>query len=147
MSKTTNPKADNRRILVEYSDSMKKLIKNKKYNSGKRPSEHKIGEESFLKDNNGSIPSNVLISSNTQSFDKYINYCKDKSIELHPARMPINIPTFFIKMLTTENDLVLDPFAGSNTTGQVAQDLNRKWISVELNEEYIKGSKGRFVYE
>nr|WP_295869392.1 site-specific DNA-methyltransferase [uncultured Chitinophaga sp.] len=144
MSKSKNPKADNRNVLTEYSESMKKLIKNKKYNSGKRPSEHKIGQESFLIDNSGAIPSNVLVSSNTQSYNDYLNYCRANSLEPHPARMPIDIPNFFIKLLTSENDLVLDPFGGSNTTGQAAELLNRNWLAVELNENYILGSKGRF---
>lgn len=145
MSKSPNPKADNRKVLLEYSDSMKKLIKNKKYNAGKRPSEHSIGKESFLTNNNGAIPSNVLVSSNTESTNKYLAYCKANKIELHPARMPIDIPNFFIKLLTGEGDIVLDPFGGSNTTGEAAEELRRKWVAVELNEDYINGSKGRFL--
>lgn len=144
MSKTPKPKADNRKVLVEYSESMKKLLKNQKYNSGIRPSEHNIGEESFLKNNEGAIASNVLVSSNTQSFNGYLSYCRERKIDLHPARMPIDIPVFFIKMLTDENDLILDPFGGSNTTGEAAEKLNRNWLAVELNEHYIQGSKGRF---
>lgn len=145
MSKSPTPKADNRKVLLEYSDSMKKLIKSKKYNSGKRPSEHSIGKESFLKDNDGAIPSNVLVSSNTESTNKYLSYCKANKLELHPARMPIDIPVFFIKLLTSEGDIVLDPFGGSNTTGEAAEGLKRRWISVELNEDYIRGSQGRFL--
>ena len=102
---------------------MKKLIKSGKYNAGKRPSEYDIGEESFLSDNGGAIPSNVIIASNTTSKDKYIKYCKENMLEVHPARMAKEIPQFFIKLLTDENDLVLDPFAGSNTTGYVAEIL------------------------
>lgn len=144
LSNSPNPKANNRKVLKEYSESMKKLLKMKKYNSGQRPSEHLIGEKSFLKDNNGAIPSNVLIGANTVSTSRYIKYCKKNNIELHPARMPEFIPYFFIKLLTDRGDLVLDPFAGSNTTGLVAEKLKRRWISVEIEESYIKGSKGRF---
>ena len=61
----------------------------------------------------------------------YISYCKKHDIEIHPARMPYEIPEFFINLLTNENDLVLDPFGGSNTTGSVAERLNRRWISIE----------------
>lgn len=145
MSKTTKPKANNKNVLVEYSDSMKKLLKKGAYNSGPRPSEHLIGEQSFLKDHSGAIPSNVLVSSNTHSSHKYFEYCRKNNIELHPARMPIDIPSFFIKFLTDEGDLVLDPFGGSNTTGEAAESLNRKWLSIEVNESYIKGSQGRFI--
>lgn len=145
LSKTPYPKADNRKVLQEYSSSMKKLLKSQKYNAGTRPSEHVINETSFLKEHAGSIPSNVLMSSNTGSTSDYQTYCKENGYSLHPARMPKEIPEFFIKMLTDENDLVLDPFGGSNTTGMVAEEMNRKWISTELNQEYINGSKGRFL--
>jgi site-specific DNA-methyltransferase (cytosine-N4-specific) len=47
-------------------------------------------------------------------------------------------------MLTDEGDFVLDPFAGSNTTGAEAENLKRRWISIEPRDEYIKGSMGRF---
>lgn len=147
MSKTDFPKADNRKVLVEYSDSMKKLLKTKKYNAGKRPSEHNIGEKSFLTNNKGAIPSSVITAANTQSGTNYQKFCKEKGYELHPARMPSALAEFFINMLTDEGDMVLDPFGGSNTTGATAENLKRDWISIEPNEEYIKGSRGRFNKE
>jgi len=145
MSKTPNPKADNKNVLEEYSKQMKKLIKNGKYNSGIRPSEYVIGDESFSKDNGGAIPSNVLIASNTVSNSPYIRYCKENNYNIHPARMPKEIVEFFVKFLTVENDAVLDPFSGSNTTGSVCESLNRKWVGIEKNEEYIHGSMGNFI--
>jgi len=144
MSKTVLPKADNRKILRDYSPRMTTLLKKGEYNSGKRPSEHVISTESFLVNNGGSIPSNVLISSNTHSNTAYLKYCRENNITPHPARMPIDIPEFFIKFLTDPGDLVFDPFGGSNTTGEAAEKLERKWIAVERNENYIEGSKGRF---
>lgn len=144
LSKTTNPKANNRRVLTEYSKQMKKLIQHKSYNSGKRPSEHVIGVDSFCTDNGGAIPANVIIASNTAGKGKYFEYCKNHDLEIHPARMPREIPEFFIKLLTEEGDLVVDPFAGSNMTGFIAEELNRKWIGIEINEVYAKGSWGRF---
>ena len=145
LSTTSNPKANNRNVLEDYSAQMKKLIKSGKYNAGKRPSEYEIGQESFLNDNGGAIPSNVIIASNTISNDSYINYCKEHGFEIHPARMAKDVPAFFIKLLTEENDIVFDPFAGSNTTGYVAQTLRRHWISSEINEDYVRSSIGRFV--
>ena len=70
--------------------------------------------------------------------------CKIVDIQPHPARFPRGIPSFFIKFLTDKNDLILDPFAGSNVTGQVAEQLNRTWVAIELVEEYLQGSKLRF---
>lgn len=144
MSKSLKPKANNKRVLTEYTESMKKLLNTGRYNAGLRPSEHNISEKSFLKKNIGAIPSNVLIASNTESSSRYLNYCRSKGISPHPARMPEYIANFFIKMLTNKGDLVFDPFGGSNTTGAVAETLERRWLSVEANSEYIKGSKGRF---
>lgn len=145
LSKTSNPKANNKNVLVPYSKQMKKLLKSGKYNSGKRPSEHDIGTESFSNDNGGAIPSNVIIASNTTSNDTYLKYCKENNLEIHPARMPKELPEFFIEFLTDKNDIVLDPFAGSNTTGFMAETLGRKWISIEAEKKYTDGSIGRFT--
>lgn len=63
---------------------------------------------------------------------------------MHPARMNIGIPNFFIKFLTDSNDIVLDPFAGSNTTGSSAEALGRSWLAFEPVADYVAGSRGRF---
>ena len=47
-------------------------------------------------------------------------------------------------MLTDEDDIVVDPFAGSNTAGSVAERLGRRWIAIELLEDYLEASKFRF---
>jgi DNA modification methylase len=146
MSTTERPKADNRRILKPYSESMLRLLKTKKYNAGARPSEHHIGAKSFLTNNKGAIPSNVITLSNTASSDDYLKYCRTHNLQPHPARMPIALPEFFIKFLTTPRNLVLDPFGGSNTTGAAADKLKRRWIAVEADESYIDGSRGRFSF-
>jgi site-specific DNA-methyltransferase (cytosine-N4-specific) len=54
------------------------------------------------------------------------------------------MPDFFVKLLTDEGDLVLDPFGGSNTTGMVAEGLSRRWIAVDDVQEYLEASKFRF---
>lgn len=147
LSPIQNPKANNRNVLQEYSDSMKDLLKRGTYNAGKRPSEHNISDTGFLKNNGGAIPSSVLTYSNTLSGDAYQTYCKRENLQLHPARMPKELAKFFIKFLTDPGDIVLDPFAGSNTTGSAAEELNRRWLSIESSDLYIKGSIGRFASE
>ena len=144
LSKTPNPKADNKQVLTQYSKQMQKLISKKEYNAGHRPSEHVIGRSSFAVDNGGAIPANVIIAANTAGKGSYFEYCKKNELEIHPARMPRELPEFFIRFLTDEKDLVLDPFAGSNMTGAVAERLNRRWIGIEINSVYAEGSKGRF---
>lgn len=145
LSKSEYPKADNKKVLRPYSDSMKSLLKNG-YKAKMRPSGHDISDK-FSTDNGGSIPPNVLELSNTESNSYYMRRCKELGIKSHPARFPKEFAEFFIKFATDEGDLVFDPFAGSNTTGYVAEILNRKWISCEINEAYIDGSKIRFEVE
>jgi site-specific DNA-methyltransferase (cytosine-N4-specific) len=145
MSRTPRPKADNRKVLQEYSPSMKKLLRRQSYNAGRRHSEHVIGETSFLTDNGGAIPSNVLTTSNTVSTaNDYTRYCEATGLRVHPARMPPELAEFFIRFLTDEGDLVLDPFAGSNTSGAVAESLGRRWLSVEPDDDFVAGSVARF---
>lgn len=175
MSGTDRPKADNRRVLREYSASMKKLIASGKYNAGARPSQYVIGKESFKTNNNGAIPPNViggedanslramlngaedrrerlapttlLKGTNTNSNERYQNFCREHGITLHPARMPSDLVEFFVRFLTDEGDLVIDPFAGSNTTGASAESQNRRWLSIEANWAYATSSIGRFEPE
>jgi site-specific DNA-methyltransferase (cytosine-N4-specific) len=143
LSKTTEPQADNRRVLRPYSKSMKRLLKDG-YKTAMRPSQHEIGPH-FQRDNGGAIPPNILTVPNTRSFDDYLFKCRAAGLPIHPARFPPELPDFFIRFLTEPGQLVLDPFAGSNTTGAVAEGLGRKWLSIELNADYVAGSKLRFA--
>jgi site-specific DNA-methyltransferase (cytosine-N4-specific) len=145
MSPVSKPEANNRRVLRPYSSAMNRLLRRQKYNFGKRPSEHHIGKTSFLRNNDGAIPGNVLTFGNTNAHDAYLRYCRSHGLRPHPARMPAQLATFFIRFLTKPRNLVFDPFAGSNTTGAAAESLKRRWISVELDADYIKGSRGRFA--
>ena len=154
LSKTEFPKADNRKVLKEYSDSMKSLLRNG-YKAKMRPSGHDISTK-FSKDNGGAVPPNVLglglagevtnllSIANTESNSHYLRRCREENIKPHPARFPAFFADYFIKFLTDPEDIVMDVFAGSNTTGYVAEKLGRKWISFEMSEEYITGSKFRF---
>jgi hypothetical protein len=144
MSRTARPKADNRKVLRDYSPSMRKLLRTRKYNAGVRPSQHNVGQTSFFTDNGGAIPPSVLEVSNTRSTDPYRTYCKRNDLPIHPARMAPELAEFFIRFLTEKDDLVCDPFGGSNTTGAAAEQLERQWITLEPNRDYIEGSKGRF---
>ena len=142
LSKGRNPKADNRKVLQPYSKSMQSLLKNG-YKAKLRPSGHDISSN-FSKNNNGSIPPNLLELANTESNSRYLRACKKQGVKPHPARFPESFPEFFLKFLTDMNDVVLDPFTGSNTTGWVAEKMMRRWISFELVEEYLKASRFRF---
>jgi site-specific DNA-methyltransferase (cytosine-N4-specific) len=142
LSPTPWPRASNRRVLCPYSDAMKGLLKNG-YRAKTRPSGHEISEK-FSVDNGAAIPPNLLAIPNTESNSYYLRYCREKHLPPHPARFPSELPEYFIRMLTDAGDAVLDPFAGSCVTGEVAERLERRWICCELVEDYVRGALGRF---
>jgi site-specific DNA-methyltransferase (cytosine-N4-specific) len=142
LSPTPWPKASNKRVLQTYSNSMQQLLVHG-YKPRLRPSGHDISDK-FGTDNGGSIPPNLISLAHTESNSAYIRYCTDNGIKPHPARFPVGIPEFFIRMLTDVGDLVLDPFGGSCVTGEAAEKTKRKWICCELEENYVKGALGRF---
>jgi hypothetical protein len=145
MSPSDRPSANNRRVLKPYRPHMRKVFDTGSYSVGKRPSGHDISRRGFLRDNGGAIPGNVITLPATQSNTAYLRYCRDHHLQPHPARMVPRLAAFFIAFLTQPGDLVVDPFAGSNTTGAAAEGLGRRWIAIEPRADYITGSRGRFL--
>jgi site-specific DNA-methyltransferase (cytosine-N4-specific) len=147
-SKTDFPKADIRKVLSPYSDRMKKLLKSKGnfYTPKVRPSGHSISGN-FNSDNGGAIPPNLLQIPHSESNSQYLRYCRIAGVQAHPARFPKALPDFFIKFLTDPGDTVLDIFAGSNTTGESAQENGRKWIAFDNEKRYLAASAFRFLNE
>ncbi|KYP80107.1 DNA-methyltransferase [Ferroacidibacillus organovorans] len=156
LSKSERPKANNKRILTPYKKSMKQLLKSG-YNDGPRPSGHNVSKKWGI-DNGGAIPpnllnyhdvdlslvDNLLEIANTRSSDRYLSACRTLGVKAHPARFPRQLPQFFIEFLTDPGDLVYDPFGGSCVTGEVAEELERRWITSEIDPSYVLSSKYRF---
>lgn len=142
LSQTPWPRADNRRVLAAYSADMKRLIQ-RGYRAKKRPSGHNITTK-FQRNLGGSIPPNLIERGNNESNSEYLRLCAERGVKVHPARFPAALPEFFVKLITDPTDVVLDPFAGSNTTGRVVEDLGRRWLSLELSDEYARASALRF---
>jgi site-specific DNA-methyltransferase (cytosine-N4-specific) len=159
-SKTPWPKASNSRVLKEYSPDMIRLSR-RGVRPTVRPSGHVIRDSFDKVEAGGAIPPNVvedglpdelnlpvpeamLKFGNNAANDEYAKRSKQLGLKMHPARFPPALPEFFIKLLTDEDDIVIDPFAGSNTTGVVAEGLRRRWIAMERVSEYLHASKVRF---
>jgi DNA modification methylase len=153
-SKRDYPNADITKVIVPYSPRMQRLLKERKkyYTPKLRPSGHDISRGFEGIDRGGALPSNYLIDAtnslevaNTEATSKYLRNCRIAGAEPNPARFPKKIPDFFIKFLTHPGDIVMDIFAGSNTTGEAAEDNHRRWISFEIERKYVAGSALRFT--
>jgi len=70
----------------------------------------------------------------------------NKKRDLHPCQLPIHLMDRLILLSTDENDIVLDPFSGTGTTGISAKRLGRKYIGLELDQEYVNISREKLEY-
>lgn len=145
LSKSEWPKANNRNVLVPYSKDMERLIV-KGYQPKKRPSGHNITEK-FGREHSGAIPPNMLWRGNNDSNSRFMRDVSEKGLKLNPARFPSVLPEFFINLTSDPGDTILDPFAGSNTTGYVAENLGRRWLAIEEDDEYLHASALRFAID
>jgi hypothetical protein len=159
-AKSDKPKADNRRVLRPYSESMKQLLATRKFNRGTRPSRHHVRDAAFSVNHGGSIAHNIFeleaidpkrkprlpnafSFANTASTDQFTRLRRERGITPHPARMPVGLANFFIQFLSEPGDIVFDPFAGSNTTGFAAETNGRQWVSVEASPEFVEQARLR----
>lgn len=88
---------------------------------------------------------NLLKIAHTESNTQYLRVCRELSLQPHPARFPAALPTFFIQGLTDPGDVILDCFAGSNTTGYAAEQQGRHWLAFEQHQPYLAASSFRFL--
>ncbi|NBJ13921.1 site-specific DNA-methyltransferase [Microvirga arsenatis] len=146
LSASDNPYADNRQILVPYSDSMKAMLKRGGQEAASRPAGYRMADGAFGNDNGGAIPGNLIVAANTESNSDYIRGVKAAGLPVHPARFPATLPETFIRFLTRPKDLVFEPFGGSLTTAAVAEALDRRWVASECMLEYIQGGQLRFPH-
>jgi site-specific DNA-methyltransferase (adenine-specific)/site-specific DNA-methyltransferase (cytosine-N4-specific) len=68
--------------------------------------------------------------------------CSNRS---HSAAFPEELPTWFIKLFTIREDIVMDPFIGSGTTAVAAKRLKRNYVGIDVNEEYCQQAKSRVM--
>lgn len=58
--------------------------------------------------------------------------------KVHPTEKPVELMKFYIENSSRVGDIVLDPFMGSNSTGRACRELDRKFIGIEIDDEYFK---------
>lgn len=138
-------KADNRRVLQPHSPRHSMYLR-----SGKRDhASHSDGaytrRETSYPMTEGKIPRNILrFPHNCQDQSRYKAAARSLGLPAHGAPFPLALISFLVEFLTEEGDLVLDPFAGSITTGVAAEMLRRRWICTESMLEYLLGGSCRF---
>lgn len=141
-------KADNRRVLEPHSERHLKLMQG---GGEQRDASYSDGAytlragRSFSQFTEGKIPRNVLsIGHSCAEHHRHNKTLDALGIPRHGAPMPMALAMFLIRFLTEVNDLVVDLFGGSGTTGKAAEDLLRPWITVDCMYEYIRGSAERY---
>jgi site-specific DNA-methyltransferase (cytosine-N4-specific) len=140
-------RSDNRRVLEAHSKRHLELIQNGgESREGKScDGAYVIHAGSYGNPTPGKIPKNVIIRGHACADQRaYKKAARALGLPAHGAPMPLDIPRFLIKFLSEPNDLVVDPFGGSLTTGKAAEQLGRRWLLTEMYWEYVRGGAERF---
>ncbi len=127
-------------IRKPYGKDMNKFLDGKgtgDRSDNTRPSRHNFKLDTKWENHGGSDPGSVIVLGNTSSNDMLQKICRREGIT-HPARFPSKLAEFFILSGTNTGDVVLDPFAGSGTTGVTSEKLGRNWMCIEINPDYCK---------
>ena len=101
-------------LLIKYSGSINNINSHNNITSGKRK-----------------------IEKTDKRFPTSIIKIQREKTKMHPTQKPVKLFEYLIKTYTNENDLVLDNCAGSGTTGVACKNLNRNYILIEKEPEYI----------
>lgn len=138
-------RANNRNVLREYSESMRRLIASGGERGKVRPSGHALTKGAFAEDNGGSIAHSLLTFANTSSNDSYQKFCKEHGLPRHPARFPIELVEWLLKFASEEGDIVVDDFTGSLTTAEACENLKRRWFACDKSLGFLRGGFGRLA--
>lgn len=141
--------ADNRRVLEPHSKRHLEMLRSGGEN---RSGVYADGAyrlrpgRSFANLTSGRIPKNILeFGHHCASQRAYKAAARRAGLPVHGAPFPLRMAEFFVRFLTTEGDLVVDPFGGSLTVALAAEKLGRHWIATDVIWEYLAGGGLRFL--
>jgi site-specific DNA-methyltransferase (cytosine-N4-specific) len=140
-------KSNNRRVLLPHSERQLALIKQggeqreAEYGDGA----YRIVPGNFGKTTEGRIPKNAIPMGHACPHTrKYRRAMKAANLPSHGAGFPYALPKFLIEFLTEPGDLVIDLFGGRSMPGRAAEDLGRRWVTIECMLEYAVGGASLF---
>lgn len=81
------------------------------------------------------------------SLEKCVINTTVQSSKYHPTMKDIKVISYLVKLLSNEDDLILDCFMGSGTTPLACKKNNRRYLGIELNREYFNVAKSRFAID
>lgn len=150
LAKADRPKAHMGAARTPYSESqLRDLRRHKGAELEPRHAVNRPGGSSSSNhmdiDHGGALPTTVLEVSRGESTSTYIRSLRRLGLPLHPARFPEGVPSWFIKVLTDPDDLVVDIFGGSSTTGHAAETLGRRWVTIDTDPRYVGGAVARWT--
>lgn len=134
-------KSCNNRVLQPHNERHLKMVRSggEQRHTNYGDGAYRLKPGSFANETAGKIPRNVLTRGHRCSYGlAHRRAAESLGLPTHGAPMPLSIPEFLIQFLTEEGDVVLDPWAGRNTTSLAAEMLNRSWISGELMLQHIR---------
>ena len=87
------------------------------------------------------LPHNVIVFEEEHYVSNVIEFATVCYNKKHSAAFPLELPSWFIRLFTKKNDVVLDPFLGSGTTAYAALALGRNYIGIEIDKGFIKDAE------
>ena len=147
---TNDPKhcqSNNNRIIEAHSEAHLAFVQNGGVKQRRVNSDgaYYLKEGAYSKSTEGKIPRNVIsLSHNCADQRQYKIAARSAGLQAHGAAFPVVLAEKLISFLTKKGDLVVDPFAGSTTTGKAAEKLGRRWIASDIVYDYVVGSALRF---
>ncbi|MBF22324.1 MAG: DNA methylase N-4/N-6 domain protein [Pusillimonas sp.] len=140
--------ADNRRVLEPHTERHRKLMarggesRRAVYGDGA----YRIRPGSYQNQTEGAILRNVWkLSNNCPSQRRYKQMAQDLGLQAHGASMPLKLAQRVIRFMTQVDELVVDPLAGSITTGLAAELEGRRWACTDKIFDYVRGGAQRFL--
>ena len=126
-------------VMVPIGDWAKTRLKNLS-ETDKRRDNSRVGS-GFGKNISNWVGKKMVYPSNV------LHLATESSNKSHSATFPLSLPSWFIKLFTKQNDLVLDPFLGGGTTSIAASLLGRDSIGIEISTKYFDAAIKRFIEE